>query len=397
VRPLTLAFRHLTRNATATVIALVAITAAVACGGVLLRLYRLAETRFATLVDGPDAVVGAKAPTMDILLGALNAEGEPPGTIPGALYRTLRDRPVMRMEDGTTLDLSAVRRAVPLLCVGRIAAARVFATDGEFFAQSGAPSAPLLKRGRWFGQSGEAVLGRGVARALGVDVGDSVNMEAARAGFSPGRLRVAGVFTSGGSAWEGCAFTSLGGVQHSGGPDAVHYVLLYLRPGSAEQVARLVDARTVAQYVDVHKEEQRLAELGGVGVRFGVSITVLVILLAGLAVAAVMITRFEGMATELAVFQAIGFTLGELGAWLVCEGLLLALPACLLGAVAEYLALPPLRALMGSALPPVTVVSGSPAWSAPVWGAAVLVTVCAVAVPFLRLLRQDTPATLRRV
>jgi hypothetical protein len=402
VSPLLLAYLHLKRNPVSTIIALVAIAASVACGGVLLRLYELAGDRFSTLVAGPEAVIGAKASGIEILLGSLNAEGTYPATIPGALYRTLKEGRVLRMEDGTAYNPSAIRLPVPLLQIGLLGDRRVIATDENFFRQESVPSAPKLLRGGWFGPYGEAVVGLGVSEERGINVGDTVDVESwtGRESAPSGEhfhLRVVGVFAAGHSAWNGCLFTSLAEAQRVHAADHLHYILLYLDESRYDRVAELVNTRTVAELISVREEKEKLANIAGIGVRFGMSITILVILLGGLAVSAVMTTRFEGMTTELAVFQALGFTFREIGAWLMLEGLLLALPACLAGALVENALFPPLRALMGSALPPSAIVSSPFTASAPVWGVTILVTVLAVAVPYLRLLRQDAPATLRGV
>lgn len=395
--PLRLAYLHLVRNPVSTVIALVAIAAAVACGGMLLRLYELAGARFSTVVAGPDAVIGAKSSGIEILLGSLNAEGPLPATIPGALYRTLSGGRPVRMEDGTVYDLSAIRLSVPLLTIGLARGARVIATDGNFFRQTGSRSIPTLLAGTWFARPGEAVIGRGFSERNRVGTGDSIDVESSPdsgRGASPGRVRLAvvGVFAAGESAWNGCAFTGLSESQSK-----LHYVLLYLTDGASASIADLVNTRSVAEFVSVREEESRLARISGVGVGFGFSLTILVIALAGLAVLAVMTTRFEAMTTELALFQAMGFTFREIGAWLLLEGLLLAFPACLAGTLIENALLPSVCALMGPALPPAAVVTSPFYASATVWGVALLVTVAAVSVPWFRLVRQDAPASLRGV
>ncbi|MEN0057611.1 MAG: hypothetical protein AAGB31_02155, partial [Bdellovibrio sp.] len=132
MNPLRLAFLNLSRRKVSTVIALISIALAVACSGVLLRLNELAESRFETLARGGDALVGAKSGGLDILLGALNGEGDYPGYLPYKLYESLKAEQTVFFEDGSHSKPSYIRSVIPFLYFARYADLRIVATDFSF-------------------------------------------------------------------------------------------------------------------------------------------------------------------------------------------------------------------------------------------------------------------------
>src|SRR4051812_11418281 len=96
--PLRLARLSLTRHLFATAITVAAIGLSVACGGILLRLYLLSESRFEALGRAGDAIVGAKAGGIEILLGSANGEGAYPDYLPYKLFETLRAQQNVQFE-----------------------------------------------------------------------------------------------------------------------------------------------------------------------------------------------------------------------------------------------------------------------------------------------------------
>src|SRR5689334_19056388 len=94
-----LAILSLIRRRTPTFIAFLAISVSVAFSGILLRLYVLSGARFSGLAKAGEAIVGAKSGGVEILLGALNLEGEYPDFIPLKLYASLAARSGVQFED----------------------------------------------------------------------------------------------------------------------------------------------------------------------------------------------------------------------------------------------------------------------------------------------------------
>jgi putative ABC transport system permease protein len=405
---LRLALLDLVRKKTSTGIALISISICVACGGLLLRLSILSGSRFVTLVKGPNAVIGAKAGGIEMLLGSLNLEGPYPEFIPGQLNQTMRHR--VQFDDGSSYDPSAIQRLVPIVILGRYFSYRVLGTDENFFVQPHTSDAPELLRGEWFGPGGEVVVGSEIAQTEGIDVGDTLAITAWTSAHrdipSVIHLRVVGVFKAGASAWNRACFTSLAEAQRVFSNSSstlqsssvfcpLHYLLAYIRPGGFGSVEALVNRRSVAELISVPQQKAILERLTGTGIRLGLLMTFLVLLLAGLSVAGVMISRFDAMKIQIAVLRALGFSKSEIATWLLWEGTILGVLACIIGALIDLVSFPFIRNLLGSALPSAEVAPSHFYYSAPFWLATILGTTIAVLVPFLQISRQDTHTSLK--
>lgn len=411
--PLRLAWLNLVRRRVPAVIALVAIALAVATSGMLLKLYFLSGSRFTTIARGVDAVVGAKAGGIDILLGSLDTEGPYPGFLPYKLFLSLRERRVTHFEDGAKTDPAYLHIVTPFVYFGQYRRHRIIGTDASFATRPGAFATPALAAGNWATNLGETVVGAAVARDEGVRVGDALSAQA-WTGAAPGvqqpafLLRVVGILARSGTVWDGALFATVEqaqavlrqadlGTRSTWGADVLNYFLINLDPAGMPALAALINGRTVGQIADVPQEQQRLAELTGAGRRLGFLMTALVMLLGGLSVAAMMVTRFDAMTVQLAVLRAIGYGRRDVACWLVWEGLILGCAACVIGGTLDALAFPSLRALLGAALPSPETVACPAYQSAPVWGTAVAATVLAVFIPLYRLYRQDIHRALRGV
>jgi putative ABC transport system permease protein len=154
-----------------------------------------------------------------------------------------------------------------------------------------------------------------------------------------------------------------------------------------------VNDRTVGQVVQVESAKEKLQRLTGTGRDLGLTIVVLVLLMAALSLASILITRFESLSLQLAVLRAIGYSRAELARWLLIEGLMLGVVACVLGAVVDASAFPILRAALSTSLP--LNLPSSIFESAPIWIAALVATILSVAIPILRAYRQDVHSQLR--
>lgn len=408
--PIRLAWLNLTRRRVPTLIALVAIALSVATSGVLFRLYLLSGARFSTMAGGVDAVVGAKAGGIDILLGSLNAEGPYPGFLPYKLFQSLRERRSVVFEDGASSATTGLSAAVPFLYFGKHEGCRIAGTDETFLQTLGARGAAALD-GRWARASGETVIGAALARARGRRVGDVIrgtswtgnNPAAPARSFD---LKVVGILRPTGAVWDQMLFASVEQAQavlaqadlssqSNWRADVLNYFLIDLPAEGLPGLHALIDRRTVGQVVDVAAEKRHLLELTGAGRRIGFLVSALILLLGGLSVAAMMATRFDAMTVQLAVLRAIGYGRCEVALWLIGEGVILGCVACLLGGLGDALVFPWLRSALGPALPSAEQIACPVFRSAPVWASAVLATVLAVFVPLFRLYRQDIHSSLR--
>lgn len=412
MNPLKLARLSLSRHLFATVITVIAIGLSVACGGILLRLYQVSESRFSAMGRGGDAIVGAKAGGIEIILGSLNGEGDFPGFLPYKLFESLKAEQTVQFEDGASAKTSYIEAIIPFVYFGKYKDTyRVVGTDENFYQRSRRGESLSLKDGKWFTQSGEVVLGATIAAESGLKVGDSIAIRP-WAGMGPRlpemSLQVSGIMLSTGSQWDRTLFSSVAQAHQVfeqnlpaiadksiWGPQVLHYFLVDLHPNGFAPLEALVNRRTVGQVVKVEEQKARLQEISGVGKSVGLFVTTFVILLGGLSVCSMLITRFEGMSLQLAVLRALGYTKKELSKWLLWEGLLLGVMGVILGALIDSLGFPLLRSLLGSALPPSDLVSSSVFDSAVIWIMAIAAIVASVVIPMVRMARQDAHNSLK--
>jgi putative ABC transport system permease protein len=404
---LRLAWLHLVRTRTSTIVAVIAIALSVALAGMLLRIYLLSASRFSSLASGPDAIVGAKAGGIEILLGSLNLEGPIPGYLPQKLFDSLRAQTDVHFEDGANHKPSEIALIVPFLYFAKSDQYRIIGTDETFFKR---PSHPLtFKEGSFTGKDGEAVVGSIVAQERGLKIGDSIpaNIWISDGGFGPALpLKVVGILNPTATAWDRGSFVSLLFAQavlrtvslsHQSiwGADVLSYFLVDLNPGGLKPLQDLIDKRTVGQIIDVTIQKSRLEELTGTGRNLGLLVTAFIVVLGGLSVATLMATRFESMSVQMAVLRALGYSRGALSSWLLWEGLLIGTGACAIGSLIDLVCFPILRSSLGAAVPPADVVSSTILSSSAVWLATIIGTTLAVCIPLLRVYRQDVHSALK--
>lgn len=401
-----LALLSLLRRPLATFIGLVAICVAVASSGLLLRASLLNSSRFSTMVQGPNAVVGAKEGGIDILLGSLNAEGSYPGYLPWTLYESLQAMHTVVHGDGQATTPHYIRQIAPFLYFAKLDKYRVVGTGSELFAGPLQSSPRDFQMGDW--EPGALVLGAAVAESLRLSVGAEVEIRSWGPGDIEGEqtqsLPVSGILSSSGTAWDYLLFTDIETAQNFlaqtsaakasiWGAKVLNYFIMYIDRRGFSELKSLINERTVGQVILVNTEVERLRELTGTTVRFGWMVITMVILLGGLTITTLLMTRFEAMSVHIAVLRALGYSSGKIGAWLVLEGLLLALLACIFGAILDGALFPYIRSMAGLTSDQGQNIS---IWkSFPVWLAAIGATVVAVLVPLLKILKQDVNQALR--
>jgi putative ABC transport system permease protein len=409
--PMKLALLSLSRHQFATVISIVAIGLSVACGGILLRLYKLSESRFSTIAQGGDAIVGAKAGGIEILLSSLNGEGKYPDFIPYKLFESLRSAQAVTHGDGAVTHPNYIQWIIPFVYFGKFKSYRIAGTSDDFFRRKRPEESLTLAEGHWSNQLGQVVVGSLAAKNEHVKVGDIIKAQTWTGDDAfPAKLelRVSGILQATGAQWDRTLFSSVEQAHqvfeenlpslagHSiWGPQVLHYFLVYLNPSGFSSLEALVNRRTVAQVIQIEEQKERLREFSGAGKNVGFLVTAFVILLGGLSVCSMFVARFEGMSLQLAVLRALGYTKQELSLWLLWEGLLLGVIGVLLGLMIDLITLPILRSLIGTALPPPDLVSSSILSSAIIWIIAIFATVSSVIIPMVRMSRQDIQSSLR--
>lgn len=407
--PFKLALLNLTRRKIPTLIAIVSIAIAIACSGILLRLNILAESRFDAFGKGGDAVIGAKSGGIEIILSALNGEGSYPGFLPLRLYETLKSEQVVRFEDGTQSKPAYIRSIIPFLYFAKYKNYRVVGTDESFVKRPVSSDSLQFEEGSWASSPNEIVIGAVLAKKENLKLGDFINVKAwfGDQVFASGSamLKVSGILKPTNTSWDRMAYANLATAQdllkgvHLAasiwGHDVLNFFLVYLHPQGYEPLAALVNNRTVGQVVLVNHEIKKLSELVGVGQDLGLYVTILVLALGGLSVMSMLITRFDAMSLQLAVLRAIGYKKNEIGRWLLWEGFLLGLAACVLGIILDLAGFPLIRNLLGDSLPAAELVGSSILQSFPIWLTAIFATTASVFVPLYRVYHQDVHFSLR--
>lgn len=413
MKPFELAYLNLLRRKFSTAIAISAIALAVALGGVIFRVFDLTNQRFSTLAGGGTSLVGAKAGGIEILLGALNGEGDFPGFIPYALYETMRTGEVLHFPDGGAPTTDGATLIVPLLFAGKAGDFRVLATNSRFLERPFGEDSVAVAEGRWFENSGEIVLGARAAAALGARVDQEIEVHGwSAAGVSQGttkRFRVVGVLKENRRVWDRLLFTSLddGQAMVAANPAALKssiwgakvlsFFWVFQDGISAKAMAEIINQRSVAQFVSIHEQREKLRALTSTGEEVGWAIMGFIVILGGLSVSAILVTRFESMHLQIAVLRAIGYQQAEISRWLLAEGALLGGVSVVLGALLDLAIFPQVRAALGKTLPPEVLFSSDLLLAWPVWGTALLATVLATFVPLLRIYRQDVHSSLKTV
>lgn len=404
-----LALLNLLRRKVPSLIAVFAIAISVACSGVLYRTNLVLADRFSALGQAGEALVGAKAGGIEILLGALDGEGAYPGFLPYSLFQSLRTSSTVHFEDGIESRPKYIREIIPFVYFGRAGQFRIVGTDESFIHRTVPRDSLSFQSGGWATGPQEAVVGARVAQAENLRPGDTITADSWTGNSGSGRrmfLRVTGVLQETRSAWDRMIFSNLPtaqaalaqadlGDQSIWGASVLNYFLVYLEPGGFPALASLVNRRTVGQAVLVSEEQTKLQELTGTGRKLGLAVTALILVLGTLSVTAMLITRFEAMSLQLAVLRAIGYKKRGLGGWLLWEGFLLGLCACLLGALLDAVTFPLLREMLGSTLPPPEIVGSSVWQSYPIWISALAATVASVFIPLYRVYHQDVHFSLR--
>jgi putative ABC transport system permease protein len=407
-----LAFLHLFRKKLTTIIAIASLSLSVAAGGILVKLYALSHSRFSSLALQGDAIIGAKAGGLDILLGALNLEGPYPEYMPHNLFESLRKQKTVVFADNAQSTPNYIQSIIPLLYFADYKNYRVIGTDDSFLNRPRSEDSPIVIKGRWLAGPNEVVLGSETANRERLLVDDNIIISSlAGAGIVKNAkhiqksVKIVGIFAPTHTIYDAAIISSINDGRlmitdsGMGNPvwkgDVLSYCLVYLEPGTLPQLTSLVNQRTVAQVVSVTEQYNRLKDLAGTGQTMGLVIISLILLLGGLGVISSMISRFEAMSLQVAVLKAIGYSRLFIGRWLLWEGLLLGTLASAVGGIFDLLFFPLIRDMLGSAIPRSPLANIPFYQSATVWAAAITGIILGVLIPFVRFNRSDAHTLLK--
>src|SRR5437899_8731661 len=134
--PWRLAWADFTRHRGPASLSVAALSLSIALSGMLFRLAKVAEARFAGLARAGDVIIGAKAGEVAIVLGCLNAEGPYPGFIPDRLYFSLRNHEKLSAAGGAP-ERPFHKTIVPLLYGGKFRGRPIIGTNADVLKLSG--------------------------------------------------------------------------------------------------------------------------------------------------------------------------------------------------------------------------------------------------------------------
>jgi ABC-type lipoprotein release transport system permease subunit len=410
MKPFRLAILNLFRRKISTSIVIISIAISVACSGLLLRAYQMSSSRFATLAKGGDAIVGAKNSGLEILLGCLNSEGKYPDFIPYVLFESLRKEQKEPGYYASTKLLSVI----PIVYFAKYKNYRVIGTDESIMDRPDKTNNIKLAKGNWAKNIGEVVLGSKIADKERLNINDVIKANPWVSNYTDDvskyptfQLKVTGIFSETNSNWDynlfsnteqaHDVFTTFADTNKLSiwGAKVLHYYIVYLEQEGRVPFVDLINKRTVAQVVFINDEIKRLEELMSVGKNLGLLITAMIILLGGLAVAAMMITRFDSMKIQLAVLRAIGYKKNEIALWLLWEGIILGVIACLFGALLDVALFPALKSFLGIGLPDTPFISSGFYQSYPIWLITIAATSIAAYIPMIIYYRLDIHSSLK--
>lgn len=408
--PFRLAYLSLTRRKIPTLIAFTAIALAVAASGLLLRLDELSDSRFRTMAAGGDALVGAKAGSVEILLGALNGEGAYPDFLPAKLYETLRTESSLHFEEGSNVSTRLARAMIPILFFGKIHGFRVAGTEESFLTRPLPQDSLSFADGRWPQGAKEVVLGAAVARELGAKSGDRVHVDPWFFADEPVGAGedyvVSGVLAAKGTSFDRIAYARIADAQAAlatrplaarsvWGANVVQYLLVYMNPGATQPFRDLINKRSVGQFVVVGEAKAQLREIMGATEALGFWLTVFVLALGFLSVLGVLATRFEAMAVQVAILRALGKSRAFVCSAIGWESLLLGGSAVVVGAGLDAMSFPFVRQLFERNLPSADIVRIPLTASSPVWAIAIIAALASGLVPLLRIYQKDVHSILK--
>ncbi|MBW8888184.1 MAG: ABC transporter permease [Fibrobacteres bacterium] len=422
--PWRLAWADFSRRRGPASLSVAALSLAIALSGMLFRLAKVAEARFAGLARAGDVIIGAKAGEVAIVLGCLNAEGPYPGFIPDRLYFSLRNHEKLSASGGAP-ERPFHKVIVPMLYGGRFHGRPIIGTNADVLKLSGPGFTFGLNQGNWSSDSGQAVLGERIAREADLKVGDtflaapwpeSGNADAsggaddasikADGWVIPYPLKVSGILGHMGNSWDAAVFTNLpearrllarGGLLANSvwGSDVLNYMLIETLPGRTEALRDLVDKRTVAQFVKVDEGLATLRSLTASGRAMGGAAAILSLLLSAFCLLGLSIGSLEEKIRHFSMLRAMGYTGRELRAMALWQGLLPAALGCVGGAVLDACLFPFLRGYLRSALPSRADVPSYLWESGPVWLAFAGMAVAAALLPYWLFRRRSAQAAIQ--
>jgi putative ABC transport system permease protein len=326
---LKLSLAYLASRKLTTALNLLLLALGVASITVLMLVTEQLEKRMLRDAEGIDLVVGAKGSPLQLVLSSVYHLDVPTGNIPLKAARAIEAHP-------------AVRKAIPLALGDNYRGYRIVGTTHELVAHYGG----RIARGELWLDPLEAVLGAEVARATGLQVGDTFSgvhgiVEAGEEHHEH-PYDVVGILHPTGTVLDRLILTAVESVWDvhaqadapqpllpDGTPDwdadkALTALLVqYASPLAAVTFPRWVNSQGALQAASPAFETARLFQLLGVGAEVLRAFALVLIAGAGLGVFIALYNALEERRYDLAIMRTLGAGPGHLFGLLLLEGMLL--------------------------------------------------------------------------
>jgi putative ABC transport system permease protein len=283
---------------------------------------------------GVDLVVGAKGSPMQLILSGVLHLDVPPGNVPLQAVQALSSNPL-------------VRQVIPLSLGDNYGGFRIVGTSLAYPALYEAQ----LAQGRLWTAPMEAVLGASVARAMGVQLGQTfVGAHGLGAGghmHGDTRYTVVGILEPGGSVLDRLVLTDTASVwkvheNYTAVDDEDRRVMAeerevtmalvqYSTPMAAVSLPRFVNSQTDMQAAAPALEITRLLSMLGLGTDVLRAFAGVLLLTAGLSVFIALWSAVRERRTDLALLRMLGAPPAKVAALLLSEALWLGVMAAIFG------------------------------------------------------------------
>ena len=211
--------------------------------------------------------------------------------------------------------------------------------DGELAARI--HGLELQEGGQWFsGKTYDVVLGAGVAKKFGADLGKSSVEPGDQIQLGSKKWRVTGVLKSAGSTFANEVWARDTHVQESfgrkteTGPSYSSYVVRVKDPAFAEKASELIDQERTTEAFTAMTEKKYYENLSQTNLQFMVAAIIVAIMMAIGGVLSVMNTMFAAISQrskDIAVLRLLGYGRWQILASFLMESLVIALIGGLLG------------------------------------------------------------------
>jgi ABC-type antimicrobial peptide transport system permease subunit len=391
---LQLATLQLTRKKGRSLFLVLIMAIAVGVSSSLLRLLLQSQRGLQSLHPVADAVIGPKESTLDLLWEALTLQKSQSLAVPYNLFQTMKASQAPAFEDGSQTANLGNLVVVPALIVQKDPV--WFGTDADF---------PKLGvgtlKGNWFHTDNEIVVGEKWAKEHDLDLNSTLEGPG-------GHYKIVGVLQTEERPWSETVFAPLQPLRSIAQkfnllPKTIwnenvldYFMVKNVPPDRVQSLNQLINERTVSQILWMQPEIAKLQEISGQSSQLFELMSLLIGLLAAVALSGIMISEIQNLQVQILTLRAIGYSKRALFNWMIWEGILISTISLILGLILDVLITPILQEAIASQLP-VFRFNTLPFWaSSPLW---LLLWICvplSLVVSMQQILKKSLSEALRK-